>query len=229
MHESYFKYNITRPYPFKWFTWVVSIGGAVLVVLFSVLNYAANAYTLTSVYTTDPNSTIAENRWFERAPFSLTNKNVASCQAQDIPINTQLFTTHLGLTYTLANVTHNVEDDVAIQPALTYLNNTLTNCSVNMVSLDAENTNKMGNYPHWAWETSIVSVSLATSWLVSTTYASQAAVTCLIDNGVGTHSIQIALNVQWRPKTFMASNQPTTFIRLNRHNQANLWWANEIL
>jgi hypothetical protein len=65
MHESYFNYNVTRPYPYKWFTWAVVLGGIAATVLFSVLNLAANGYQLEVVYTTDPNGTLSEIQWFQ--------------------------------------------------------------------------------------------------------------------------------------------------------------------
>jgi hypothetical protein len=43
-HESYFGYNLTRSYPFKWFTWVAAFGGLILTGLFSALNVAVSGY-----------------------------------------------------------------------------------------------------------------------------------------------------------------------------------------
>jgi hypothetical protein len=44
MHESIFSYNITKPYPYRWFTWLVVLGGIAAAALFSVINLAANGY-----------------------------------------------------------------------------------------------------------------------------------------------------------------------------------------
>jgi hypothetical protein len=44
MYESIFNYNITRPYPYRWFTWTVVLGGIAAAALFSVINLAANGY-----------------------------------------------------------------------------------------------------------------------------------------------------------------------------------------
>ena len=65
MCQSFFTYNISKPYPYKWFGWVVGLGGLVSVVLFSVLNLAANGYILEVVYTTDPNGTLSQTQWFQ--------------------------------------------------------------------------------------------------------------------------------------------------------------------
>jgi len=58
MHASRFSYNITRPYPFRWFTPLVICGGIILAVLFSLVNFAANGYYMKTVYTNDPNTTL---------------------------------------------------------------------------------------------------------------------------------------------------------------------------
>lgn len=63
MHKSWFSYNVTKPYPFRWFTPVAFLGGVFLATLFSIVNLAGNGYQLKSVYTTDPNTTSsAQNR-----------------------------------------------------------------------------------------------------------------------------------------------------------------------
>ncbi len=44
MDSSMFSYNISRPYPFRWFTPVVFVGGAIALVLFSLLNLVSTGY-----------------------------------------------------------------------------------------------------------------------------------------------------------------------------------------
>jgi hypothetical protein len=46
MYTSYFSYNLTRPYPFRWFTCVVVLGGIVATTFVSIFNFAANGYLL---------------------------------------------------------------------------------------------------------------------------------------------------------------------------------------
>lgn len=45
MVSSFFSYNLSRPYPFRWFTPVTLIGGAVALALFSLLNFVSTGYT----------------------------------------------------------------------------------------------------------------------------------------------------------------------------------------
>lgn len=58
MHSSIFPYPITRPYPFQWFTPVVIIGGVILTVIFTLLNFSSSVYYTKAFYTTNPNATI---------------------------------------------------------------------------------------------------------------------------------------------------------------------------
>lgn len=59
MHRSWFSYSISKPYPFRWFTPVVLVGGIILAVLLSLINLSANGYYLKPLYTSDPNGTEA--------------------------------------------------------------------------------------------------------------------------------------------------------------------------
>ncbi|KAK6063880.1 hypothetical protein SCUP515_12103 [Seiridium cupressi] len=57
MHKSFFSYKLERRYHFKWFTWVIIIGGVALTAIFSTINVAVNGYETSIIYTTDLNST----------------------------------------------------------------------------------------------------------------------------------------------------------------------------
>ena len=130
-----FTYPLTRPYPYKWFSWVVLIGGTCALVLFSILNFSANGYVLAVTYTTYPNQTVAEKTWTQS--FSLNEKTVSSCEPQNLQVNTQYYTDKLGLVYTLSNVWQ-VQDNGRIQtlPSVPYTYNLLANCSVAMIQLE---------------------------------------------------------------------------------------------
>lgn len=58
MHDSLFSCDLTRPYPFKWFTPVVFIGGIVIAALISFVNFASTGYELVPAPSNDPNRTI---------------------------------------------------------------------------------------------------------------------------------------------------------------------------
>ena len=50
MAQSFFSYTLTRPYPFRWFTWVAVLGGLLFTVFFSFVNIAADGYILRYQY-----------------------------------------------------------------------------------------------------------------------------------------------------------------------------------
>jgi hypothetical protein len=46
MASSWFSYDLSRPYPYRWFTPVSLCGGALFLALFTWLNFAANGFEL---------------------------------------------------------------------------------------------------------------------------------------------------------------------------------------
>lgn len=58
MYSSAFSYNLTRPYPFRWFTPVVIVGFVVFTVVFSFLNFVSTGYTLVVEQSSNPNATV---------------------------------------------------------------------------------------------------------------------------------------------------------------------------
>lgn len=149
MHLPSFSYPVTRTYPYNWFPWVVIIGGIIATVFFSALNVAANGYNLVVQYTTNPNATLAQERWTQRFPFSMVQKMSSSCQSQNIPINSQFFTDKLSLEYTLTGVWQEQDGDVVTLPSLRYTNNTLENCYVNIIQVDLRSTQRTSEQQAW--------------------------------------------------------------------------------
>jgi len=150
-HISYFSYNLSRPYPFRWFTPVAILGGIVLTAFFSVLNFAANGYVLGSRFVADPNSTLAEKAWFEKAPFSYQSKLSASCQPANIAPGTEL-TAKSGFQYDLGSVWTEDETGALVSlPSLTYLNNSFTDCTFQGVQISLLNYDPQSNGPFWNW------------------------------------------------------------------------------
>ncbi|MCJ1469000.1 hypothetical protein MMC07_007632 [Pseudocyphellaria aurata] len=135
-----FGYAVTRPYPYKWFPWVVLVGGIFSLVLFSAINLAANGYDLNVQYTTDPNSTVSQTKWAERWPFSWFSKVDTTCQSLSLQINSQFSTDKLGFFYTLTSIGQYRDPNgpMTTIPSLRYTNNTLQHCSVNEIVLNIE-------------------------------------------------------------------------------------------
>ena len=123
-HNSIFSYSLSRPYPFRWFTWTVAIGGVIFAVLFSFVALAADGYNVDFEYTTDLNSTLEAKYWYEKAPFSWISKNRVSCQPALLTTGNTYFTTNLGLVYSLNRVWR--QDPIGSKdrmiPAAAYMN-----------------------------------------------------------------------------------------------------------
>jgi len=157
-----FRYPITRAYPYKWFPWVVYAGGVVVIVLFSILNFAANGYIMTVQYTTDYNGTIAQRTWAQKLSFN--GKVVAACQPQNLPVHSQYYTDKLSLVYELSNIWVDGDEEERAQtlPSLQYANNPLQNCSVGEIHLTLETNDRTAAQRGWTpW-----GVSALVSYLV---------------------------------------------------------------
>jgi hypothetical protein len=136
-----FRYPITRAYPYRWFPWAVYAGGICVIVLFSILNFAANGYILTVRYTNDYNGTIALKSWAQKLSFN--GKVVATCQPQTLPVHSKFYTDKLSLVYELSSIWVEGDEKGITQtlPSLQYANNPLQNCSVAAIhiTLDSDN------------------------------------------------------------------------------------------
>lgn len=139
-YESRFRYAVERPYPFRWFTPVVTVCGIAAVVLFTFVNIAANGYTQAVIYTTNPNATLSQHGWYTYPPWSWISNAQSSCQSPGISIGSFYYTSNQETgSYTVTSMnTSLAPDEEAVYPGLTsktlgittYLNNTLQACSM---------------------------------------------------------------------------------------------------
>lgn len=145
-HKPSFGYAVSRPYPYRWFPWVVFIGGICATALFSLINFSSNGYQLGVEYTTDPNATVTRDTWTHHWPFSWFDKIQTTCQAQNFQVNSQFFTNKLSLPYTITRVFQNqTAGVVSVLPSVQYMNNTLRNCTINEMVFDLESSSRTGN------------------------------------------------------------------------------------
>ena len=155
MHSSFFNYNLQRPYPFKWFTPVLLVGGIILAVLLSIMNFVQNSYVLVAQYVDDPNSTITQGVWYRDWPSYLTNGVQPTCEPVNLPVNTQLFTNQSGLMWTITSLFKDKESPQAV-PSLPYLNNALKDCSISELRLEYDDTKDQDvsvlQYIEWGME-----------------------------------------------------------------------------
>jgi hypothetical protein len=143
-HSSLFSYNITRPYPFRWFTPVAIVLVVLFTVFFSFLNFVSTGFDLVVLTSLNPNASIAKGVWLEHWPSYISHNVQPTCQAVNLPINSQFFTNQTALTYTLAGVWKQDDKDVIILPSLNYFNNVLENCEVTSIQIDFEALDRSG-------------------------------------------------------------------------------------
>lgn len=224
-YESSFTYNITRPYPFRWFTPVVLIGGIVLAALFTFLNFASSAYILTIEATADPNATMSRYvNSMQLWPSYLTSKVRPICQPTSLPVGTQFFTNQTALVYTLTSVwtetPTNVPQSVPqpiYSPSLAYLNNVLESCNINSIQMDIESQDRAANQ-----------IAL-TEWGAKV----RTSTTCQMFTGAGVVFFNMTQSYDYVPDTVTFA-QISTFlgsgiVSRDQVKRASLWWGESLM
>lgn len=214
---SIFSYNVTRRYPFKWFTSVTVVGAVIFLVLFSFLNFVSTGFNLVVQYSANPNATVAGDVWLERWPSYLSHKVQPTCQTADIPVNTQFFTNQKALKYTLTAVWQKNNTSLNILPSLTYYNNRLDECTITSIEINLEAMDRAANqfaYSEWG--------EVITSYM-----------TCSISTANGTTMFNLTQEYDYVPATLPFSELyvflGTNFLERNPITKASLWWGESLL
>lgn len=218
-HRSFFDYNLTRPYPFRWFTPVAICLCITAVIIFSFINVASSGYTLVVQSTKDPNATLAENTWLKQWPSFMTTKIRSTCQSAYIPVGTQLFTNNTALTYTLTDVWQQRADGKRnISSSLPYQNNLLEDCSISTIDIDFDSQDRSAvQLSHSLWG---AKVSVFT--------------TCSINNTPdGPMKLSLTMLYNYVPSTVRYTDQKSflgsMFISRDKDTQASLYWGESLL
>ncbi|KAG2167876.1 hypothetical protein JADG_007615 [Aureobasidium aubasidani] len=135
-----FSYSVTREYPYKWFTPVAVVGGILLTVLFSAINYYSTAYTMVSKTTTDRESFLSR-RWPRYIPEIFTSKIQPLCEPSVIPVHSYFHTNQSGFTYELYKVDRADVSTTAFTAALSYTGGPIEECAVEELSIRFETSN----------------------------------------------------------------------------------------
>ena len=214
MHSSYFDYNISRPYPFKWFTPVVILGGVVAVVLLSIVNLGSSGYTLAALYSHDPNATVSQ-RGSEYWPSLPITKPQSACQSANIPIDTRLLTNNTALTYTLTNVLQKADKtNQTFLSSLVYHNNVLPDCTVDSIAVRLASLGRTAAQIAFA------------SWGVD----AQAYISCSLNtNDQSLTTFNLTAEYNFIPDTVSVYSGFYSFIGRNEREKASLYWGESLL
>lgn len=218
-HTSFFSYNISRRYPFSWFTPVAIVGGIIFTSLFTLLNFASSGYDLIVETSSDPNATVSSNSWLQHWPSFLSSKVKPTCQPAELPVNGQVFTNNTALTYKLESVWQEGGDidSKIISPSLTYFNNVLEDCSISSIEVNLAAMDRSGNqfaYAEWG--------------AVLRSYIS-----CRIISAPGVVFLNLTQSYDYIPNTVSFNNigqfLGTGFLSRNQTTQASLWWGETLM
>ena len=219
LHESAFSYNITKPYPFRWFTPLVVAGLLVSAVLFSLLNYVTSGFILINENTSNPNGTDGADGWMQHLPSYFTTNSKSICQPVTLPVGSTLFTNQSALTYTLTAAWQTAPDGANTYAAsLPYSNNVLEDCFVWAIGIDLESFDALrGNQMAFV------------EWIATV----NSYITCSIYGPNGKQKFNLTQAYNYVPESVpivnVTSFLATNFISRNRETRASLWWGETLL
>lgn len=137
MYASIFSYDISRPYPFRWFTPVVIVGGLLATTLITFLSVATQGYQMAAVSLTNPNDTDSAQTLFTRWPSYLTANTRSTCSSTNLPVGTEFYTNNTALSYILSSIEHGSDEggEPSLLGSLPYHNNPIENCTVDQITI----------------------------------------------------------------------------------------------
>jgi hypothetical protein len=169
---------------------------------------------MNTIYTLDPNSTQIERHWYNNWVFTLADdKLAAQCQHLDIPVGYQFMTTNLGQTYIVSNVTFQDAKTGQGQQrsSLSYLNNTLTSCQVDSITVNLRKVDLSASGPGLYWW----------SWRDSSASASNS---CNVDTQEG------LFRIAFRATYELTNNIAYDYVVVDNYTSAaSVWWGTRIL
>ena len=213
MFESAFSYNITRPYPFRWFTPVVIVGGIVVTVLVSLISVATSGYELVTVSVPDPNVTAASHSWLNNWPSFLVGNLLPTCDSSTIALNTELFTNNSALPYSLTGVWQNTDEKQISSGSLAYHNNRLEGCQVTKIDIEFESMQRPAR---------VIAIQQQGATL-------SAYVTCNIDTAEGQVWMSLTANYDYVLDALNMEASTLSFAGRNATTQPSLFWGESML
>ncbi|KAK6854449.1 hypothetical protein PG995_009542 [Apiospora arundinis] len=218
MHTSFFSYNVTRPYPFRWFTPVIVVGGILAAALVSFINFASTGFELVATSSNNPNATVDDPYRYGgiRWPSYFIDKTRATCAPATLPLNTLIYTKNNALAYTLRRVwrVKNSGTEEAMG-SLVYLNNKLQNCNVTQVQIEV-----LGRYTQSQLNLAVSHAGLMVSAL--------ARCTVNIDTSQ-TESAQGPTFLEIQGKYQIVHPEINTFLSVEATKPPSLYWGETML
>ena len=152
MHASTFSYHVSRPYPYKWLTPIVIIGGLLATVVITMVNVATNGYEMISTTTNDLNATLAQTTWFHTWPSFFSGSTQPKCDPSLISSGSAVATnkTMSPFTYKVAFLAQDeiLRSSISSMP---YSQNPLQHCQVAGLTIDiAQNRNQASGLGVWS-------------------------------------------------------------------------------
>ncbi|CVK92113.1 uncharacterized protein FPRN_09761 [Fusarium proliferatum] len=212
MHASYFSYNLSRPYPYVWFTPVVLVGGLIATALIAFLSVATQGYETISKATSNPNTTSENRNPFSDWPSFLTANTRSLCSTTTIPIGTEFYTNNTALKYTVTKIWRgdNPKEPDALLGSLPYLNNPFQSCAVNGITIEFEGIDRSASQ-----------IALQ-QWGAKL----RASLSCEVDTPGGTTTVNMTTTYDVNG---IDNDVGTAFPGRNETAKASLWWGESLL
>jgi len=214
-HKSFFSYNLTKPYPFKWFTPVVLCGFVAATALFSFLNLITNGYYLVNEVSVNPNATTTMPRWIRKMPSFFASKVQATCQPTLLSPQDVIFTNQTALTYTINSIARSQNGDII--SSLEYYNNVFENCSVSNIDVNLQSFDRLANQ-----------VAFSQWGPLVRTYVS-----CTLQSAEGSVVISMTHAYDYEPDTISLGKLNTVlgtgFLARNLAQKPSLWWGESLM
>ena len=148
-----FTYNLTRSYPYRYYTPVLIVDFLIATALFSFLNYVSSGYTLQASYLPDSNDTTwaSSDSWLKHWPSAFVGSIRPTCQPSSIPVGTRTMTNNSALSWTITNVTLHTSDSIEVLSSLVYQSNLLQECRFRSIALYLDSYLGGRNAPQISW------------------------------------------------------------------------------
>jgi hypothetical protein len=215
MPSSVLTYNITRPYPYRWYTPVLVVGFVIAAAFFSFVNYVSSGYTLQAAYLSDSNATTwsTSNSWLNHWPSAFVGSIKPTCQPSLIPVGTTTVTNNSALSWTISNVTSHSQAGIRTLPSLIYKSHILEDCQCRSITVYLDSYLGVRNAPQVDWS----------YWGAEV----EGRMYCRVYNPDMTY-INMTANYNLLPRSAFENNETYNFPGKNT-SRRSLWWAESVL